>query len=217
MKKVIRLTEADLTRLVRRVIKEQGTPQDKFNASIAQKSQDNVQSIKNRVSTNPAPPSIEDVKVFNQIKKELSSVVKPTMNTADRLQFTGKLPEGNEYKHIPMPPGTDFFFEFFPVGEMRDKFSRVRQNPTKYQLGNTEANMSAENPEIDKLIRQLPGYNSEGYAEFFINTENMGDLLPKIKNILQKASVVGVQDFSSMYPTRDRSVVPQGRQGRIGR
>jgi hypothetical protein len=76
-------------------------------------------------------------------------------------------------------------------------------------LGNTEAAMSAENPEIDKLIRQLPGYNSEGYADFNINTENMGDLLPKIKNILQRASVVGLEDFSSLYPTRDRSVVPR--------
>ena len=72
MKKIIRLTEADLTRLVRRVIKEQGTPQDKVNASIQQKSQGKLQNIKDRIMSkfaNTPPPSLEDVKVFNQIKK----------------------------------------------------------------------------------------------------------------------------------------------------
>ena len=202
MKKVIRLTEADLTRLVRRVIKEQGTPQDKVNASIQQKSQGKLQNIKDRIMSkfaNTPPPSLEDVKVFNQIKKELSSVVKPTVNNEDELSFTAKL---------PVDPGADFYFDFRPAGEERRPGAR---GPL---LGNTIADMSAENPEIDKLIRQLPGYNSEGYADFNINTENMGDLLPKIKNILQRASVVGLEDFSSLYPTRDRSVVPQGRRGR---
>jgi hypothetical protein len=213
MKKIIRLTEADLTRLVRRVIKEQGDPQDKVNSSIQQKSQGKLQNIKDRIMSkfaNTPPPSLEDVKVFNQVKKELSSVVKPTVNSEDELSFTAKYPEGNGNKHIPVAPGTDFYFDFRPAGVGRT-FS---QKPERYKLGNTMANMSAENPEIDKLIRQLPGYRSDGFSEFNINTENMGDLLPKIKNILAKASQVGVQDFSRLYPTKDRSIVPQGRQRR---
>jgi hypothetical protein len=198
MKKVIRLTEADLTRLVRRVIKEQGAILPGSQQDITKRAQGKIQSIKNRVSNNSTPPSLEDIKVFNQIKKQLSSVVKPTVNNEDELSFTAKL---------PVAPGADFYFDFRPAGDGRIG----RRGPL---LGNTEAAMSAENPEIDKLIRQLPGYNSEGYADFNINTENMGDLLPKIKNILQRASVVGLEDFSSLYPTRDRSVVPQGRRGR---
>ena len=76
MKKIIRLTEADLTRLVRRVIKEQGTPQDKVNASIQQKSQGKLQNIKDRIMSkfaNTPPPSLEDVKVT---LKERMSVIR---------------------------------------------------------------------------------------------------------------------------------------------
>jgi hypothetical protein len=210
MKKIIRLTEADLTRLVRRVIKEQGAPQDKVNASIQQKSQGKLQNIKDRIMSkfaNTPPPSLEDIKVFNQIKKELSSVVKPTVNNEMELSFTAKMPE-SDYKHIPVAPGTDFYFDFRPAGEERRPGAR---GPL---LGNTIAAMWSDNPEIGKLIRQLPGLKSDGWADFNINTENMGDLLPKIKNILAKASQVGVQDFSRLYPTKDRSIVPQGRQRR---
>jgi len=204
MKKVIRLTESDLVRLVKKVIKEQDAPQDKVNASIQQKSQGKLQNIKDRIMNkfaNTPPPSLEDIKVFNQIKKELSSVVKPSVNNEMELSFTAK---------DPVAPGTEFYFDFRPAGVDRT-FS---QKPERYKLGNTMADMYAENPEIDKLIRQLPGYRSDGFSEFNINTENMGDLLPKIKNILAKASQVGVQDFSRLYPTQDRSIVPQGRQRR---
>jgi len=204
MKKVIRLTESDLVRLVKKVIKEQDAPQDKVNASIQQKSQGKLQNIKDRIMNkfaNTPPPSLEDIKVFNQIKKELSSVVKPSVNNEMELSFTAK---------DPVAPGTEFYFDFRPAGVDRT-FS---QKPERYKLGNTMADMYAENPEIDKLIRQLPGYRSDGFSEFNINTENMGDLLPKIKNILAKASQVGVQDFSRLYPTKDRSIVPQGRQRR---
>jgi hypothetical protein len=197
--------------LVRRVIKEQGAPQDKVNSSIQQKSQGKLQNIKDRIMSkfaNTPPPSLEDIKVFNQIKKELSSVVKPTVKNEMELSFTAKMPE-SDYKHIPVAPGTDFYFDFRPAG-----LYSTFQKPEKYKLGNTMADMYAENPEIDKLIRQLPGYRSDGFSEFNINTENMGDLLPKIKNILAKASQVGVQDFSRLYPTKDRSIVPQGRQRR---
>lgn len=204
MKKVIRLTESDLVRLVKKVIKEQDAPQDKVNASIQQKSQGKLQNIKDRIMNkfaNTPPPSLEDIKVFNQIKKELSSVVKPSVNNEMELSFTAK---------DPVAPGTEFYFDFRPAG----LYHTSSQKPERYKLGNTMADMYAENPEIDKLIRQLPGYRSDGFSEFNINTENMGDLLPKIKNILAKASQVGVQDFSRLYPTKDRSIVPQGRQRR---
>jgi hypothetical protein len=206
MKKVIRLTESDLTRLVRRVIKEQGailpgSQQDieRTQQDITKRAQMKIQRIKNRSSNTSTPPSVEDIKVFNQIKKVLSSVVKPTVNSEDELSFTAK---------EPVSPGTEFFFDFRPAGEERRPGAR---GPL---LGNTIAAMWSDNPEIGKLIRELPGLKSDGWADFNINTENMGDLLPKIKNVLAKASQVGVQDFSRLYPTKDRSMVPQDRQKR---
>jgi hypothetical protein len=48
MKKVIRLTEADLTRLVRRVIKEQGAILPGSQQDITKRAQGKIQSIKNR-------------------------------------------------------------------------------------------------------------------------------------------------------------------------
>jgi hypothetical protein len=206
MKKIIRLTEADLTKLVRRVIKEQGVilpgSQEDIERSqqdITKRAQMKIQRIKNRSSNTSTPPSVEDIKVFNQIKKVLSSVVKPTVNSEDELSFTAK---------EPVSPGTEFFFDFRPAGEERRPGAR---GPL---LGNTIAAMWSDNPEIGKLIRELPGLKSDGWADFNINTENMGDLLPKIKNVLAKASQVGVQDFSRLYPTKDRSMVPQDRQKR---
>ena len=199
MKKVIRLTESDLTKLVRRVIKEQGAIIPGSQEDIKKRAQMTIQSIKNRVSDISTPPSVEDIKVFNQIKKVLSSVVKPTVNSEDELSFTAK---------DPVAPGTEFFFDFRPAGEERRPGGR---GPL---LGNTTVAMWSENPEIAKLIRELPGFKPGKWADFNINTENMGDLLPKIKYILAKASQVGVQDFSRLYPTRDRSSVPQDRQKR---
>ena len=205
MKKIIRLTEADLTRLVRRVIKEQGTPQDKVNASIQQKSQGKLQNIKDRIMSkfaNTPPPSLEDVKVFNQVRKELASAMQPTSNDPDSLEYEAKRDR---------KPGEDFYFQFRPSGLYRT-FS---QKPEKYKLGNTMAAMFAENPEIEKLISQLPGYRpGEKYSQFDINTENMRDLLPKIKDILVKASQSGLHNYSFAQDSTPRSVVPQEIQRR---
>jgi len=174
-------------------VQSQPTSPSKPRKSIEQLANDSIQKSKDKMMK-LVHPTEQDAQVFNQIKKELSSVVKPTVNNEKQLSFYAKFPdEVIDGKQVPIAPGTDFFFEFRPAG-----WARIGR------LGNTEAFMSADNPEIDKLIRQLPGYNPEGYAEFEINTENMGDLLPKIKNILAKASVVGLADLSGLYPTRDR-------------
>ena len=119
------------------------------------------------------------------------------------LDHNGK--KYNEHGH------EDFYFQFRPSGLYRT-FS---QKPEKYKLGNTMAAMFAENPEIEKLISQLPGYRpGEKYSQFDINTENMRDLLPKIKDILVKASQSGLHNYSFAQDSTPRSVVPQEIQRR---
>jgi hypothetical protein len=69
MKKVIRLTESDLTRIVKRVIRESQTPQECIScimqagqsAGIPQLTQDKAQSILNILSKGQ-PPTPEDMK-----------------------------------------------------------------------------------------------------------------------------------------------------------
>lgn len=170
-------------------VQSQPTSPSKPRKSIEQLANDSIQKSKDEMMK-LVHPTEEDAQVFNQIRKELSSIRKPSLNVVDELLFDTKYGSGS---------GKSFYLEFKPAGHFR-KYGFL-----DYKLGNTRVYLSSDIPEIDSLKRQLPGERSNGEYRFDINNLNMKDLLPKIKNILQKISPEDLDyTWRDISPERDR-------------
>lgn len=75
MKKIIRLTEADLTRLVKRVIKEQGAIIPGSKEEIKKMALRRLDDFRRKMPSIPSnPPSIETEKNYQKLVSELSKV-----------------------------------------------------------------------------------------------------------------------------------------------
>jgi hypothetical protein len=170
-------------------VQPQPTSPSKPRKSIEQLANDSIQKSKDKMMQLPRPAE-EDAQVFNQIRKELSSIIKPSINAIDELLFSSKDDRGS---------GKSFYIDFRPAGFFH------KHGDLDKKLGNTRVYLSSDIPEIDNLKRQLPGVRSNGEYRFEINNLNMKDLLPKIKNILQKISPEDI-DYTWVMssPGRDR-------------
>lgn len=164
MRKRIRLTESDLVRLVKRVIKEQGDLNIEFDPTKKVPSEpENGQSI------NP------NKEAFEKIKAALIAFKKPSK--VDMVTFNGVPYNNLEY--------TDYTWDRSSTGKPKRTY-----NLSISDHGNIL--LFAGTPEIKQMAMDMGFVSDKEGSEYFYTKYNEGDLnssIEKVKNFLRNPKI----------------------------
>ena len=164
MKKTIRLTESDLVRLVKRVIKEQGDLNVEFDPTKKVPSEP-----KKGQSINP------NKEAFEKIKAALIAFKKPSK--VDTVEFDGVPQTSVEY--------TDYTWDRSPTGAPKRTYNLSIDDHGNILL-------FAGTPEIKQMAMEMGLVSDKEGSQYFSTKWNEGDLnssIEKVKNFLRNPKI----------------------------
>ena len=164
MKKTIRLTESDLVRLVKRVIKEQGDLNIEFDSTKKGSSEP-----KKGQSINP------NKEAFEKIKAALIAFKKPSK--VDTVEFNGVPQTDVEY--------TDYTWDRSPTGAPKRTYNLSISDHGNIML-------FAGTPEIKQIGKEMglvPVQDGSEYLSTKWNETDLNSSIEKVKNFLRNPKI----------------------------